>query len=127
MEQTLPTDLFSRRRRELSDNPGALGSGSRVPTQDFLGNFQDWIVETFRVDGAETVFITVADQDGGRRLMLPPQVTATLYRQRDQLVARQRRKTARATVAMRRERGDKLGNPDALRKARKRNVGRGKK
>lgn len=118
-DTVIPQDAFSRRRRELGDNPGAIGAGSTIPMKDFYGNFQSWIVETYRADGEETVFLSVNDAEGGRRLVLPPQVTAAMYRQRDQLVTRSRRRTARQTVAMRKERGDTLGNPEALRKARR--------
>lgn len=119
-EQLIPTDTFSRRRRELRDNPGALTAGSTIPLSDPYGNFQSWIVETFRADGEETIFLIMSDAEGGRRLMIPPSVAAAIYRQRDQLVVRSRKRAARQAVATKRERGDVLGNPEALAKARKR-------
>lgn len=115
----IPADLFSRRRRELVDNPGAIGTASQIPMQDFYGNFQSWIVETFRVDGVETVFLIVSEADGGKRFMLPPQVTAAIYRQREQLVTRSRRHAARRAVATKRAAGQELGNAAALAKARR--------
>lgn len=119
MDTTLPADQFSRRRRELADNPGAVRSTGAVTRTDLYGNVEDWLIETFRADGVETVFMRVNDADGGRRMMLPPEVAGLLYRQREQLVAKGRKRAARQAVATRRERGDKLGNPEALRKARR--------
>lgn len=119
-DATLPTDLYSRRRRELTDNPGALQAGSQVSLKDFYGNFQAWIVETFRVDGQETIFLIVSDAEGGRRFMLPPEVTTVLYRQYDQLIARARRRGARQAVETKRAKGQTIGNPDAFKHKRKR-------
>lgn len=118
-EATLPTDLFSKRRRELADDPGARRAGSTIQAQDFYGNHQAWVVETFRQDGKETVFVIVSDADGGRRFMLPPEVTEKIYSQRDALVAASRRAGARQAVETKRARGKQVGNPAALAKARK--------
>lgn len=127
MNDTLPADAYSRRRRELNENPGALAATSTISVADFYGNLSTYVVETFRVDGQETVFLAITDHLGGRRSMLPPEITAAIYRQRDQLVARSRVRAARQGVETRRARGDAIGNPDALRRARKaRGKGKGK-
>lgn len=118
-DQILPADHFSRRRRELADNPGAVHTTGAVTRTDVYGNVEDWLLETFRADGVETVFMRVNDRDGGRRVMLPPEVAALLYRQREQLVAKGRRRAARKAVETKRAKGIKVGNVEALRKARK--------
>jgi hypothetical protein len=118
-DDILPADQFSRRRRELADNPGAVHTTGAVTRSDLYGNVEDWLLETFRVDGVETVFMRVNDREGGRRLMLPPEVAGLLYRQREQLVAKGRKRAARQAVATKLAKGQVLGNAAALRKARR--------
>lgn len=118
-EQTLPRDAFSVALRAVHDNPGAIGSGSTVHLRDLLGNAESWIVETFRVDGKELVFLQRNAAEGGMRLVLPAEVTSALARQRDQVIAKARKRAARQGLATRRERGDQIGNPEALREARR--------
>lgn len=117
-DKLIPTDFFSRRRRELIDNPGAIRSTSTVETADFYGNLQTWNVDTFRVDGRDEVFVQRNDADGGARFYLPAEVTAALSRHRDRATTAIRRRAGRTAIATRINRGDTLGNPDALRKAR---------
>lgn len=119
MSDTIPTDLFSRRRREMSDNPGALGSGSTIHVRDFYGNAETWVVETLRVDGSETAFIQRNAADGGMRLVLPPEVMAAMRRHQDSNERRARRRGARQALETKRAKGQQIGNPDALRKARR--------
>jgi hypothetical protein len=114
----LPTDQFSLSLRSLRDNPGAFAVGSRVETADFYGNAQTWVIETFRVDGHETTFVQRLDADGGLRLVLPPAVTKAMAAHRDRVAAQAKRRAGHRLVAQRKERGDKLGNPEALRAAR---------
>lgn len=118
-ETKLPTDLFSTRRRELVDNPGAFQSTGAVTRTDAYGNVEDWLVETFRVEGVETVFLRINDAEGGRRVMLPPEVAALLYRQRDTLIGKARKRGARQAVETKRAKGKQVGNPAALAAARK--------
>lgn len=116
-DQTLPTDHFSRRLRELTDNPGAVRSTSTIQTADFYGNAESWIVDTFRLDAREEVFLQRISADAPIRIVLPPAVTAAIARQRDRGVTVVRRRTARSTMAARVARGD---DPTAaLRKHRK--------
>jgi hypothetical protein len=92
-----------------------------------------WIVQTFRqrdTDTAEgreqrqpakdTIFVEFIGARGrSLRLVIPPPVAEVISRQRDQLSTINRRKGARQAVATRLERGHKLGNPEALKKARR--------
>jgi hypothetical protein len=118
-EQYLPRDAFSTALRDLTRNPGAVRSSSKVDLTDLYGNSETWVVDTFRHDGDETVLLQRIDGTGGIRLVLPPAVTAAISRQRDRATTVNRKRGAQAAVATRIARGDVLGNPDALRKARK--------
>lgn len=119
-EQRLPRDEFSVRLRELTDNPGAVKASSRVDIIDFYGRSETWTIDTFREEGgAETAFMQRASIETPLRLMVPPKVMAALTRQHDANTGKMRRKGARQAMATRIARGDTLGNPDALKRARK--------
>jgi hypothetical protein len=116
----IPRDAFSTELRRLRGNVAALSSSSTIHSQDVYGNAETWVLETFRdAEGAETIFLQRNDATGGARQVLPPQVTAAIARQRDHLSTRARRRQGHNLIALRRQRGDTLGNPDALRKARR--------
>lgn len=115
----IPSDTFSRRRRELSDNPGAIRSASTVNLQDFYGNLETWNIETFRLDGTVEALVQRNSVDGALRLVLPPKVMEAMDRQRGQVVTQSRKRAARRAMDTRRERGDVIGNVDALKKARR--------
>lgn len=115
----IPSDLFSKRRRELRDNPGAIRSASTVNLQDFYGNLETWNIETFRVDGTVEALVQRNSVEGALRLVLPPKVMEALDRQRGQVVTVSRQRAARRALETRRERGDTIGNPAALKKARR--------
>jgi hypothetical protein len=102
---TLPVDQFSRRFRELSDNPGAVRSSSTVNTVDFYGKTESWIGDTFRVDGNEVVFLQRINAEGSVRIVLPAEVTAAMNRQRDRATKVVRRRGARQALATKRDRG----------------------
>lgn len=117
-EMSLPTDEFSVAFRALADS-NAVHSSSRVDIADFYGRRVTWTIDTFRVEGVETVFVQKISADGALRLVLPPEVTVAVNRQHDRATAINRRRGAAAAVRTKREKGLKLGNPDALRKARR--------
>lgn len=119
MADTIPTDIFSRRRRDLLDNPGAIRSASTVNLQDFYGNLETWIIETFRIDASIEALVQRNSVDGALRLVVPSKVMKALARQRDQIVSVSRRKAARRALDTKREKGQRIGNPDALNRARK--------
>ena len=119
-ESPIPSDLFSRSLRQANDNPGALKASSTIEASDFYGNTETWVVSTFRLEaGRELVFLQRSSVEGGLRLLLPAEVTAALASHRDRLQAAARRRHGHKLVALRKQRGDRLGNPDALRRARK--------
>lgn len=104
-EKTLPVDHFSRRLRELTDNPGAVRSSSTINSQDFYGNAETWVVDTFRVDAKEEVFLQRISADDPIRIVLPAEVTAAMARQRDRAIAVVRRRAARQGLATKRAAG----------------------
>lgn len=118
-DQTLPRDPFSVRRRDIINNPGALGAMSTIQLPDDYGNLDTWVVETYRVDGAETAFVQRNNAEGGIRVMLPPQVMAALRRHQATIDSRSRRRGARQALATKRAKGIPVGNAAALRKARR--------
>ncbi len=66
-----------------------------------------------------TQFLIVTSARGTVRLVLPPDVSDKLAQQRESLAARVRRRGAQKAVQTRLDRGDVLGNPEALRNARR--------
>lgn len=123
-ESPIPTDLYSKALREVQANPEALGSSSTIHTRDFYGNSETWNIETYRVEDREVVFLQHNTAGGGTRHVLPAEVTAAIGRQREQLVGRARRRGARRAIETRKLRGDKLGNPAAFAKARRKRGGK---
>lgn len=115
----LPRDEFTATRRAMQNNPGAFACGSTVHVTDDYGNLVTWVVETFRADGKDVVLLQRNGSDGGQRIVLPPQVAATLASHRDRVVTQSRRRAARQGLETKRERGIQVGNPSALRRARR--------
>lgn len=119
VKTALPTDLFSKRYRDLTNNPGAVRVTNTQTIVDDYGHTETWVVDTFRVDGGDVVFLQRINSAGSVRLLLPSPIAAVLDSQRDRTITHTRKRVARQVVEMRRERGDQLGNPDALHKARR--------
>lgn len=117
-EHSIPTDLFSRRRRELLDNPGVIRSASTVMLQDFYGNDEAWIVETFRTETTVEALIQKNSVDGSLRLVLPPKVMEALARQRGSIVTAARKRGAVKALATKRAEGQPIGNVAALRRSK---------
>jgi hypothetical protein len=115
----LPTDQFSRRLRELTSNPGAVRASSTISTVDFYGNAESWIVDTFRVDGDDETLLQRINAAGSVRLVIPPAVMNAIVRGRERATTKIRKRAAHTAIETRRRRGDQLGNPEALAKARK--------
>jgi hypothetical protein len=118
-ERTLPRDEFTARLRELTANPGAVHTQSRLDIDDFYGLRVTWNIDTFQLPGGNKIaFLQRLDVDGSLRLVLPAPVMQALTRHHETLSTKRRQQSARAAVETRRARGDQLGNPDALKKAR---------
>lgn len=133
---SLPRDEFTARLRELMAHPGAVHTQSRLDIDDFYGLRVTWNIDTFQLPGTtdsngkratpptKIAFLQRMDTEGSMRLVLPAQVMQALTRHHEALTTKRRQKSARAALETRRARGDVLGNPEALAKARK---ARGKK
>lgn len=105
---TLPRDEFSSRLRELAGDDHAVRRDSTIDLEDLYGNLVTWRVTTIRDSkGLETVFLQRQDSEGGRRLVLPPAVTAAIVRQRSSATEVNRRRGARAAVVTRIAKGIK--------------------
>jgi len=122
-DSPIPKDQFSLELRKATDAAAcdaALRATSTVQTSDIYGNTEAWVLDTFRLaNGREVLFVQQIGADGGKRLMFQDDVTRILARHRDQLSAAAKRRQGRNLIALRKQRGDQLGNPEALRKARR--------
>lgn len=118
-EKQLPRDEFTARRRELDGHPEAVQAKSRIDVEDPYGAVTTWILDLYRVEGQVTAFVQRGAADGYVRLVIPPAVMAAISGHQVGMVSKARRKAARRVVADRRARGEKLGNPEALRKGRR--------
>lgn len=120
MDTTLPIDEFSTELRRLLDNPASVATRqTTIEVRDLLGHTTTWVVQVLRVDGSATAFVQRVNAQGGSRFVIPAPVMAALARQSDTAVTKTRRRAARAAVDTKREAGVRIGNPEALRKARK--------
>lgn len=119
-QMVLPRDEFTVRRRELQNHPEAVAASSRIDVTDPYGNVVTWVLDLFRLEGAITAFVQRGADGDYKRFVMPPSVTAAIARHQLTLVTKHRRKVARRIVADKRARGERLGNPEALKAARKR-------
>lgn len=117
-EMRLARDEFTARRRDLDNHPEAVEASTRVDVPDPFGNVATWVIDLYRVGSAVTAFVQRGSREDYVRLVIPPQVTAAIARHQSALVTKARRKTARRVVADRIARGERVGNPEALKKAR---------
>jgi hypothetical protein len=121
-DTTSSPDLFDRTLGSLDGLPGVVATGQATvqTTTPLLGNAETFIVQTIRhPEMGDTIFLQALSSGRSFRLVIPPKVAAVLSRQRDALTKRTRSRAARAAVVTKRERGQILGNPAALEKARK--------
>jgi hypothetical protein len=122
--QTLPRDEFTVLFRDLTDNPGAVRASSRIDIADFLGRRETWTLDTFRTAVGEVSFVQRMSAAEPLRIVLPLKVMGALNRHHDALTKANRKRGARQAMATRIARGDTLGNPEALKKARAKRKGK---
>ncbi len=115
----LPRDEFTARRRELDNHPEAVTASARIDVTHPFGDVATWVIDLYRVGNAVTAFVQRGTREDYIRLVIPPQVTAAIARHQAGLVSKARRKTARRVVADRIARGERVGNPEALRRHRR--------
>lgn len=132
MSEDRIVEAFDYELGQLTGLPGVTSTKqSTVRSTNGLTESASWIVQTFRrrdvaqegerqEPAKDTIFLEFIGRGGqSLRLVIPPPVADVISRQRDQLSSINRRKGARQAVATRLERGDRLGNPEALKKARR--------
>jgi hypothetical protein len=111
MSEDTRKDLFDRKLGALFGVPDVL---STQPTTiqvatPLVGEAQTFIVQTYRQrDGdksGDTVFLQYVDGAGSVRIVLPPQVTHCIARQRDALTTRSRKRGAQQAADDRKARG----------------------
>ena len=82
-------------------------SVTRVVPPFGVGGTQLYVVQTYcQREQGDTIFLEHVSETGTVRLVIPPQVSAVIARQREQLTAKTRCKAAKAVAAQRKERGD---------------------
>lgn len=59
--------------------------------QPILGDVSTYIVQTYSTEEGMVAFVQTIDANGSTRIVLPPKVTAALYRQRDSLIKQGRK------------------------------------
>ena len=80
---------------------------TRVVPPFGVGGTQLYVVQTYRQkEQGDTIFLEHVSETGTVRLVIPPQVSAVIARQREQLTAKTRSKAAKAVAQQRKERGE---------------------
>lgn len=115
----LPDDEYSQTLSGLLNNPASLSSQtSTVPLLTYLGNSEDWIVKTIRVDGKDTVFLRRINARGGESWILPPEVVAAIRRQDARLTSTLRARAAARGAETRKLKGTQRIPPPRPKKDR---------
>ena len=69
-------------RESINGLPGFQKRSSTVIADEPLtGRTTTWIVETWRADGKDTIFLQHVGAEGGQRFVLPPKAVEAIYRQ----------------------------------------------
>lgn len=91
----------------LPDVTSTKTSVTRVVPPFGVGGTQLYVVQTYRQkEQGDTIFLEHVSETGTVRLVIPPQVSAVIARQREQLTAKTRSKAAKAVAQDRKERGE---------------------
>lgn len=124
-------DRFDAALGNLTGLPGGLETKPStiqvvVPV---VGKAETFIIQTIRHEIGKdrndepifgfTQFVQITSAEGTKRIVLPPEASDKLFSQREALASRVRKRAAQKAVQTRKDRGDVLGNPEALKRARK--------
>lgn len=74
-----------------------------------LGESMTHVVQTFRDEDGDTVFIQYMDSDGRIRMVLPPGVVRAIIRQHEALTTKVRKRVAKEQAQARKARGEVPG------------------
>lgn len=106
-EPQAPT-RFERMLASMKENQAAVKTQavtkSVVPPMG-VGGTQTFIIQSARLEGKDTVFLQVFGNDVKVQLVLPPEVTRTMARQRDSLTNQTRKRAAQASAQERKDAG----------------------
>jgi len=96
----IAVDEYDRLQAEYEGLPGMLKTGtSTIRVVPFIATHgvSTWIVQTMRVPdkGGDYVFVDRVGGSGALRLVLPPDVTLAIARQRDKLTTKARSRAAK--------------------------------
>jgi len=113
MEQSALPDLYDRQLANLQGVPDVIKSSSSVvrvvPTLG-IGGSQTFHVQTYKHrERGDFIFLEVVEGERAIRLALPPEIAATIARQREALIARARSRRAKAAADDRKRRGVRPG------------------
>jgi|SRR5215831_3452054 len=122
MNETLMPDRFDRllATANMLTEPQIVRDTANILN---VGGTAVYIVQVVRESGADTILLQteLPHPSGGEylaRIVIPARIVQTIDRQRATLIARVRRNAAQRVVEDRLARGESLGNPEALAKAR---------
>jgi hypothetical protein len=91
----------------LPDVTSTKTSVTRVVPPFGVGGTQLYVVQTYRQkEQGDTIFLEHVSETGTVRLVIPPQVSAVIARQREQLTAKTRSRAAKAAAQDRKQRGE---------------------
>lgn len=106
----LTTDQFDNLLSRLLGLPnGAHTQPAVVQSIDFYGNATSFMIQTVRTDEGTTAFVTQVNAQGSVRFILPPNVLASIDRQREALTTKIRRRHGKRIAAERAAAGHKPG------------------
>jgi hypothetical protein len=74
-----------------------------------IGGVETFLVQTFRQNGEDSVFLEHVSSSGTIRLVLPPQVADLIHRQRTSLTGKVRSKNSRRAAQARKDAGIQPG------------------
>lgn len=84
-------------------------AATRVVVSPLIGEAQTFIIQTYRQDGKDTVFVQYIDASGSVRIALPPAAADAIAAQRDALSTKNRKRAAKEIAAARKARGEVPG------------------
>ena len=96
-DQPIHRDAYDRVMASVDGIPGVRKSRPSTVTAvlPLLGKSQTHVVQTYKTEDGNYVFVQMVDSEGRARIVLPPKVAAAIYRQRDSLVKAGRREVGR--------------------------------
>ncbi len=112
MDQYKTIDKFDRMMGALTNLPDVAHCkpSTIVAVSPLIGATQTFIIQTFRQrEVGDTIFLQYVDDEGSKRIHLPPEVSDVIARQRDTLGTKNRKRAAKAEAARRKAAGIEPG------------------